>query len=168
VWRPLGPSGSKPYTDLDAELWVVFKQSKNQDLAKEWLKLFYTRDLYLNYIRQYPVHMFPITKSLRNDPEYKALPELKQWGHWIKQQEVYIDRQQATPVGVFYPGSNIQIQFLAEVFDSGIIADEIVGMVQGRRSPKDAGQRITERVNDLIKKLGYPVPDPIRGKKKAG
>ena len=166
VWRPLGPSGSKPYTDLDAELWVVFKQSKNQDLAKEWLKLFYTRDLYLNYIRQYPVHMFPITKSLRNDPEYKALPELKQWGQWIKQQEIYIDRQQATPVGVFYPGSNIQIQFLAEVFDSGIIADEIVGMVQGRRSPKDAGQRITDRVNDLIKKLGYPVPDPIRGKKK--
>jgi len=166
VWRPLGPSGSKPYTDLDAELWVVFKQSKNQDLAKEWLKLFYTRDLYLNYIRQYPVHMFPITKSLRNDPEYKTLPELKQWGHWIKQQEIYIDRQQATPVGVFYPATNIQIPFLAEVFDSGIIADEIVGMVQGRRSPKDAGQRVTERVNDLIKKLGYPVPDPIRGKKK--
>jgi hypothetical protein len=70
-------------------------------------------------------------------------------------------------VGVFYPGSNIQIQFLAEVFDSGIIADEIVGMVQGRRNPKETGQRITERVNDLIKKLGYPVPDPIRGKKKA-
>jgi len=69
-------------------------------------------------------------------------------------------------VGVFYPGSNIQIQFLAEVFDSGIIADEIVGMVQGRRNPKETGQRITERVKDLIKKLGYPVPDPIRGKKK--
>jgi len=31
--------------------------------------------------------MFPITKSLRNDPEYKALPELKQWGHWHGQPE---------------------------------------------------------------------------------
>jgi len=81
-------------------------------------------------------------------------------------QEINIDRGLAIPVGVYYPASNIQIPFLAEVFDSGIIADEIVGCVQGRRKPKEAGQRITERVNDLIKKLGYPVPDPIRSEKK--
>jgi ABC-type glycerol-3-phosphate transport system substrate-binding protein len=167
IWRPVGPSGSKPYTDLDAELWVVFARSRNQELAKEWLKLFYTRDMYFNYIRQYPVHMFPITKSLRADAEYKALPELKTWANWIRQQELYIDRKQATPVGVFYPAANIQIPFLAEVFDSGVIADEIVGMAQGRRSPKEAGQRITDRANDLIRKLGYPVPDPIRGRKRA-
>jgi hypothetical protein len=42
--------------------------------------------------------------------------------------------------------------------------DEIVSVVQGRKKPKQAGQVITERANDLIKKLGYPVPDPIKGK----
>ncbi len=166
IYRPVGPSGKTPYTDMDAELWVVFSKSKHQDLAKEWLKLFYTRDMYLNYIRQYPIHMSPILKSLRKDPEYQALPELKKWRKWITQQELYIDKGQAIPVGVYYPASNIQIPFLAEVFDSGIIADEIVGCVQGRRKPKEAGQRITERANDLIKKLGYPVPDPIRSEKK--
>jgi multiple sugar transport system substrate-binding protein len=166
IWRPVGPLGNTAYTDMDAELWVIFSKSKNQDLAKEWLKLFYTRDMYLNYIRQYPIHMIPILKSLRNDPEYKALPELKQWPSWVRQQELYIDKGLAIPVGVFQPAKNIQIPFLAEVFDSGIIADEIVGMVQGRRKPKEAGQRITERANDLIKKLGYPVPDPIRSEKK--
>jgi len=37
--------------------------------------------MYLNYVAQYPIHMSPILKSLRNDPDYKALPALKQgWG----------------------------------------------------------------------------------------
>jgi len=164
IWRPLGPLGTKSYTDLDAELWVVFSKSKNQDLAKEWLKLFYDRDLYLNYIAQYPVHMYPITKSLANDPGYKALPELKHWGAWVDIQAEYIKRKQALPVGV-YAEHELQIPFLAEVFDSGIIVDEIVSVVQGRKKPKQAGQRITERANNLIKKLGYPVPDPIRSEK---
>jgi ABC-type glycerol-3-phosphate transport system substrate-binding protein len=162
VWRPIGPMGKTPYTDLDCELWVVFSQSKNQDLAKEWLKLFYTRDLYLNYIATYPVHMVPILKSLRNDPGYKTLPALKEWSHWVEQQADYIDRNQAMPVGVYHPASQIRIPFLAEAFDSGIIADEIVGMAQGRRSVKEAAQRTTDRIADLIKKLGYPYPDPIQ------
>ena len=130
----------------------------------EWLKLFYNRDLYLNYIAQYPVHMYPITKSLAKDPGYKALPELKQWPAWVGIQAEYIKRNQAFPVGVTAK-HEMQIPFLLEVFDSGIIADEIVAMVQGRKKPKQAGQVMTERANDLIKKLGYPVPDPIRGQK---
>jgi multiple sugar transport system substrate-binding protein len=166
IWRPVGPLGDKSYTDLDAELLVVFSKSKNQDLAKEWLKLFYQKDLYLNYIAQYPVHMFPITKSLADDPDYKALPELKQWKAWIGIQEEYIKRKQALPVGV-YAEHELQIPFSAEVFDSGMIVDEIVAVVQGRRKPKEAGERITERANELIKKLGYPVPDPISSEKKA-
>jgi ABC-type glycerol-3-phosphate transport system substrate-binding protein len=167
VWRPVGPLGKTAYTDMDAEIWVIFSKSKVQDLAKEWLKLFYTKEMYLNYVAQYPVHMSPILKSLRNDPDYKALPQLKQWPSWVRQQEMYIDQKLAIPVGVFYPATNIQIPFLAEVFDSGIIADEIVGYVQGRRKAKEAAQRIQDRATDLIKKLGYPVPDPIRAEKKA-
>jgi ABC-type glycerol-3-phosphate transport system substrate-binding protein len=167
IWRPVGPLGKVDYTDLDSEPWVIFAKSKNQDLAKEWLKLFYSRDMYLNYIKTYPVHMYPITKSLANDPEYQALPELKQWPSWVRQQAEYIKRKQATPVGVFAPAKNIQIPFLAEIFDSGMIVDEIVAMVQGRRKVKEAAQRISDRANDLIKKLGYPVPDPIRSEKKA-
>jgi ABC-type glycerol-3-phosphate transport system substrate-binding protein len=110
------------------------------------------------------VHMYPITKSLANDPGYKALPELKQWPAWIDIQAEYIKRKQAFPVGV-YAQHELQIPFLAEVFDSGIIVDEIVSVVQGRKNPKQAGQVMAERANDLIKKLGYPVPDPIRGNK---
>lgn len=132
----------------------------------EWLKLFYERDLYLNYIAQYPVHMYPITKSLANDPGYKALPELKQWKAWIDIQAEYISRKQALPVGIYAP-HELHIPFVMEVFDSGIIVDEIVSVVQGRRNPKQAGQRMTERTKELIKKIGYPVPDPIKAAKSA-
>jgi ABC-type glycerol-3-phosphate transport system substrate-binding protein len=166
VWRPVGPQGKTSYTDLDCELWVIFAKSKNQDLCKEWLKLFFTKEMYLNYVSQYPVHMSPSLKSLRNDPDYKAMPDLKKWAGWVKHQELYIDKGLAMPVGVFYPATNIQIPFLAEVFDSGIIADEIVGHVQGRRSAKEAAQRVQDRTTDLIRKLRYPFPDPIRAEKK--
>jgi N,N'-diacetylchitobiose transport system substrate-binding protein len=166
VWRTPGPLGDKAYTDLDGELWTVFKKSKNQDLAKEFIKLFYEKDLYLNYISAYPVHMFPITKSLANDPSYKALPALKTWKRWISQQEEYIKRGQALPVGVYAPHEK-EVPFIQSVYDSGIIVDEIMSVVQGRRKPKQAGEMMTKRVNALIKELGYPVPDPIRAKKKA-
>jgi len=164
IWRTPGPKGDTAVTDLDGELWSVFAQSKNHDLAKEWIKLFYEKDLYLNYISAYPVHMFPITKSLANDPSYKALPELKIWKRWIQQQEEYIKREQALPVGV-YAEHEKEIPFIAEVFDSGIIVDEIMSVVQGRRTPKQAGERITKRANALIKELGYPTPNPISSKK---
>lgn len=92
IQRPVGPMGKTAYTDMDAEIWVVFSKSKAQDLAKAWIKLFFTRDLYLNYVAQYPVHMPPILKSIRNDPEYKALPDLKRWPNWVRMQELNIDR----------------------------------------------------------------------------
>jgi ABC-type glycerol-3-phosphate transport system substrate-binding protein len=166
IWRPVGPMGKTAYTDMDAEIWVVFSKSKLQDLAKQWVRLFFTRDLYLNYVAQYPIHMPPILRSVRNDPEYKALPDFKRWPNWLRMQELNIDQKLAIPVGVYYPATNIQIPFLAEVFDSGIVADELVGYAQGRRKVKEAAQRINDRVTDLIKKLGYKVPDPIRSEKK--
>lgn len=166
IWRPVGPSGSKSFTDLDCEFWVVFSKSKEPELAKEWIKLFYEPDLYLNYIAQFPIHMMPITKSLQKDPRYQALPELKKWKHWVDYQMEYINRNQAVPVGV-YGFHESTIPFLMEVFDSGIIMDELLAVIQGRRKAKEAGQRITERANDMIQKLRYPVPDPIRAEKKA-
>jgi multiple sugar transport system substrate-binding protein len=166
IWRPVGPLGKAPYTDLDGEPWVIFSKSKQQDLCKEWLKLFYTKEMYLNYVATYPVHLSPILKSLRNDPDYKALPAFKRWPRWIQQQQMYIDQKLAMPVGVYYPASNILIPFLPDVFQSGIIADEIMGYVQGRRKVKEAAQRIQDRATDIIKRLGYPMPDPIRSEKK--
>ena len=162
-WVPWGI----PYTDMDCELWVIFAKSKNQDLCKEWLKLFFTKEMYLNYVAQYPSTCRRSSSRCGATLTIGPCPDL---------QEV---AQLGPPAGDVHrpgpgysgrrllPGDNIQIPFLAEVFDSGIIADEIVGDVQGRRNVKDAAQRIQDRTTDLIRKLRYPVPDPIRAEKKA-
>ena len=165
IWRPVGPSGKKSFTDLDCEFWVVFAKSKQQDLAREWIKLFFEKDLYLNYIAQFPVHMIPTTKSLLKDPEYRALPDLNRWKNWVQYQIEYISRKEAAPVGV-YGAHESQIPFQMEIFDSGIIMDELMAIIQNRRKVKEAAQRISDRANDIIKRLRYPVPDPIRGDKK--
>ena len=165
ILRPAGPNGKKSFTDLDCEFWVVFAKSKQQDLAREWIKLFFEKDLYLNYIAQFPVHMIPTTKSLLKDPEYRALPDLNRWKSWVQYQIEYISRKEAAPVGV-YGAHESPIPFQMEIFDSGIIMDELMAIIQNRRKVKEAAQRISDRANDIIKRLRYPVPDPIRGDKK--
>jgi hypothetical protein len=143
----------------------VFAKSKEQELAREWIKLFFERDLYLNYIAQFPVHMIPTTKSLLKDPGYLALPELSRWKNWVRYQVEYISRKEAAPVGV-YGAHESPIPFQMEIFDSGIIMDELMAVIQNRKKAKEAGQRITERANDIIRRLRYPVPDPIKAEKK--
>ena len=166
IWRGVGPSGDQPMSDLDAEPWVVFKKNQNEDLAMEWLKTFYEPDLYLEYIKTYPVHFYPITKEVQNSPDYLSLPEKKTWKRWIEQQGEYVKKGLALPIGVYAPWE-IEIPFLAEQRDSGMAVDEMMAVVQGRRKPKEAGQRITDRTVALIKQLGYPYPDPIKSEKKS-
>jgi hypothetical protein len=44
--------------------------------------------------------------------------------------------------------------------------DELMAIIQNRKKVKEAAQRISDRANDIIKRLRYPVPDPIRAEKK--
>ncbi len=73
VWvKPHGPSGSEPAAQVDEEPWMLFKDAKNTKEAVEFLKFFYQDDNYLEYVATVPIHLFPITKSLRKSPK---LPE---------------------------------------------------------------------------------------------
>ena len=72
VWiKPHGPSGTEPAVQVDEEPWMLFKDSKNQKEAIEFLKFFYQDDNYLEYVSTVPIHLFPITKSLRNSAKYQ-------------------------------------------------------------------------------------------------
>ena len=70
VWvKPHGPSGNEPAAQVDEEPWMLFKDAKNTKEAIEFLKFFYQDDNYLEYVATVPIHLFPITKSLRNSAE---------------------------------------------------------------------------------------------------
>ena len=72
VWvKPHGPSGTEPAAQVDEEPWMLFKDAKNTKEAVEFLKFFYQDDNYLEYVATVPIHLFPITKSLRNSADYQ-------------------------------------------------------------------------------------------------
>jgi multiple sugar transport system substrate-binding protein len=72
VWlKPVGPSGAAPAAQVDEEPWMLFKGARHTKEAVEFLKFFYQDDNYLEYVRTVPIHLFPITKSLRGSAAYK-------------------------------------------------------------------------------------------------
>ena len=88
VWvKPHGPSGKEPAAQVDEEPWMLFKGSRNPKEAIEFLKFFYQKENYLEYVQTVPIHLFPITKSLRADKDYQATPMIQRWKSWIEVQE---------------------------------------------------------------------------------
>ncbi|MGH8704975.1 MAG: ABC transporter substrate-binding protein, partial [Burkholderiales bacterium] len=52
VWvKPRGPSGKEPAAQVDEEPWMLFKASKNPKEAIAFLKFFYQKENYLEYIQ---------------------------------------------------------------------------------------------------------------------
>ena len=98
VWsKPIGPSGKEPGVQVDEEPWMLFKDAKHQKEAIEFLKFFYQDDNYLEYVSTVPIHLFPITKSLRASPKYQNLEMIQRWKGWIEVQQSYLDKDQGKP-----------------------------------------------------------------------
>lgn len=78
VWvKPHGPSGNVPAAQVDEEPWMLFKDAKNGKEAVEFLKFFYQDDNYREYVATVPIHLFPITKSLRNSTAYQNIEMIR-------------------------------------------------------------------------------------------
>ena len=76
---------------------MLFKDAKNTKEAIEFLKFFYQDDNYLEYVATVPIHLFPITKSLRNSPKYQNVEMIQRWKGWIEVQQQYLDKDQGKP-----------------------------------------------------------------------
>lgn len=158
VWstKPTGPSG-KPgefLTQFDCEPWMIFKGSKNPEEAAAFLKFFYKPENYLKYIASVPVHFFPITKSMREDARYKALPEFKNWKFWVDAQQTVIEKNEPKPV-MITQWQDLNLPFIAEIAGSTILIDMVTDVVKNGRAPMDAARRAQQRAETLITQLGY-------------
>ena len=68
VWvKPHGPSGRSRPRRWTRSRGCSFKGSRNPKEAIAFLKFFYQKENYLEYIQTVPIHFFPITRSLRAD-----------------------------------------------------------------------------------------------------
>lgn len=152
--KPVGPSGKTFLTQFDSEPWMIFKDSKHPEEAAAFLKFFYKKENYLKYIKSVPVHFFPITKSLREDPEYKAIPDFKNWGFWVDAQHEVVENHEPKPV-MITQWDDLDLPFIAEIAGSTILVDMVTDVVRGGKTPMEAAQRAQQRAETLITQLGY-------------
>jgi ABC-type glycerol-3-phosphate transport system substrate-binding protein len=152
--KPVGPSGKTFLTQFDSEPWMIFKDSKHPEEAAEFLKFFYKKENYLKYIKSVPVHFFPITKSLRQDPEYKAIPDFKNWAFWVDAQHEVVEKYEPKPV-MITEWDDLDLPFIAEIAGSTILVDMVTDVVRGGKTPMEAAERAQQRAETLITQLGY-------------
>jgi ABC-type glycerol-3-phosphate transport system substrate-binding protein len=152
--KPVGPSGTKFLTQLDSEPWMVFKDAKYPEEAADFLKFFYRIDNYRKYIQSVPVHFFPITKSLRQDAAYKSTPDFEAWGFWVDGQSNVINNFEPKPL-LMTEWDDLELPYIFEIGDSGILIDMVTAVVSGRKSPEAAAADAQDRAERLIEQLGY-------------
>ncbi|MGQ0543810.1 MAG: ABC transporter substrate-binding protein [Betaproteobacteria bacterium] len=156
VWvKPHGPSGSAPAAQVDEEPWMLFKGAKNPKEAIAFLKFFYQKENYLEYIQTVPVHFFPITKSLRADPDYQATPMIQRWKSWIEVQEHYLNNDQGKPTLVVDWEDMTSKPYLMEVLGSGIMRDMVMEVALEGKPAREAAARAQGRLEAMLKSKGY-------------
>jgi ABC-type glycerol-3-phosphate transport system substrate-binding protein len=156
VWvKPHGPSGKAPVAQVDEEPWMLFKGARNTREAIEFLKFFYQKDNYLEYIQTVPIHFFPITKSMRGDRDYQSTPMIQRWKGWLDAQEYYLSRDLGRPTLVVDWADMNSKPYLMEVLGSGILRDMVMDVLLENKAPKDATARAQKRLEDLLKSKGY-------------
>jgi len=153
--KPVGPSGHEPAAQVDEEPWMLFKGSKNPREAIEFLKFFYEKSNYLEYVQTVPIHLFPITKSLRADKDYQATPMIQRWRSWIDVQEGYLNKDQGKPTLVIDWDDMNSKPYLMEVLGSGILRDMVMDVAIEGKSAREATTRAQRRLEDLLRSKGY-------------
>ncbi len=153
--QPHGPSGTSPAAQVDGEPWMLFKQSKNPEEAKEFLKFFYRDDNYLEYVSTVPIHLLPITESLRNSEKYQHIEMFKRWKSWLKVQQSYFEKDEAKPALVMKWSDLVEKPYLLDVLNSGILRDMVMDVVIERQEPAEAAETAQKRLEALLRSKGY-------------
>jgi multiple sugar transport system substrate-binding protein len=151
--RPRGPSGKIGVSALDGENWAVFTQSKYPNESFEFLRIFYKKENYLQYCHSVPIHLSPIFKSMLTDPAYLANERIKKWKPWHDVMMSGLKSGRFLPIGFSRPDDNV-LPFLAELDGSGIVADMVVEVMVGGKSPKAEADRAQKRAEELLTQLG--------------
>jgi len=152
--QPVGPSGTKSYATLDGEPWVIFRSSRNIDLGKEFLRLFYRRDLYLRFCLAVPMQLTPIFRSLAESPDYLNDPFIKKWQPWQNQQQQFLADNRIRPIFISEDADRLR-PFLLELEGSRIISDTVFAVAKDGRDPEVAARAGQAKAEELIERLGY-------------
>ncbi|HSB71494.1 MAG TPA: sugar ABC transporter substrate-binding protein [Candidatus Methylomirabilis sp.] len=150
--KPHGPSGKETAAQVDAEPWMIFKNSKYPEEAAEFLKFFFQEKNYIKYLHTVPIHLLPTLKSVRNSPAYQSNEMYRRWKEWVEMDYYYFERDLAKPTLVV-DWNDLKLPFLLEIFGSNILPDMVTDAVKGMPSAQ-AAAKAQARAEELITKLG--------------
>jgi len=151
--KPHGPSGKQTAAQVDAEPWMIFKNSKYPEEAAEFIKFTFQEKNYVKYLHTVPIHLLPTLKSTRNSPAYQANEMYQRWKEWVDMDYYYFERDLARPTLVVN-WDDLKLPFLLEIFGSNILPDMVTDAVKGMPSAQ-AAAKAQARAEELITKLGH-------------
>jgi multiple sugar transport system substrate-binding protein len=150
--HPIGPSGTTAYATLDAEPWVILKGSPNPNLAKEFLKFFYTKEQYIKFCASVPIHLTPIFRSLATDGEYTSLPLVETWRPYYDYQVTMLDKEAVLPIFMSRPEDRLN-PLLFRLEGSRVVSTMVREVTFGGMSPETSARRAMERASELTEGL---------------
>jgi multiple sugar transport system substrate-binding protein len=151
--KPHGPSGKQTAAQIDAEPWMIFKNSKYPEEAADFIKFFFTEAPYIRYLHSVPVHLLPTLKSVRNSAAYQDNAMYRRWTDWVEMDYYYFERDLAKPTLVV-KWDDLNLPFMLEILGSNILVDMVTDAVRGMPSAQ-AAAKAQGRAEELITKLGY-------------
>ena len=151
--KPHGPSGKETAAQVDAEPWMIIKNSKHPEEAATFLKFFFQEKNYIKYLHTVPIHLLPTLKSVRANPAYQANEMYQRWKEWVEMDYYYFERDLARPTLVVN-WDDLKLPFLLEIFGSNILPDMVTDTVKGMPSAQ-AAAKAQARAEELITKLGH-------------
>jgi hypothetical protein len=88
------------------------------------------------------------------DPAYLSHERIKKWKPWHDTMLTALAQKRLLPLGFSRPEDNL-LPFLAELDGSSIVADMVVEVMVGGRSPKAEAERAQKRAEELLTQLGH-------------
>ena len=145
---------------IDAEPWVVFSVSdrrlqsdgtRNSQLAKEFLQLFYEESNYLNYTQSVPIHLTPIFENIASSDEYSSsIGNFSSWN--IKT----IDRlKEGTIRPILMPDispSGKSLPFLLEFSRVGILSGAVSDVLESNIPVIESAERAQQRALQIVRR----------------
>lgn len=147
--RPVGPSGTDWITQLDAEPWVVFRDSEHPEEAIDFLEFFYEHENYLKWIGSVPTQLLPVRESIFDDPDYQDREEMQDWEFWIEAQRDMLATGRAQPLMVTQP-EDMELPYLSDLYGSEILVDMAMDVVEDGADIDTAMAEAQERADDLL------------------
>jgi len=151
--KPRGPSGKETAAQIDAEPWMIFKNSRYPNEGAEFLKFFFKEEQYIKYLHTVPIHLLPTLKSVRTNPAYQANETVRKWKEWQDMQYSYFESGRAKPT-LIVEWEDLRLPFGLEILGSNIVPDMVTDAVKGMPAAQ-AAARAQARAEELITKLGH-------------